>query len=65
MVDIKELLEKNGPIKKFEGVAPDGFVIVHEHTLELMKDMSIWIEWKMGRLTIEEMNNFNLKKELL
>lgn len=64
MVDIKELIQHRGPIGKFECVAPEGFSLVHEDTLELLKDMSVWIEWRMGRLTIEEINNFNLKKEL-
>lgn len=64
MVDIKELIQNRGPIGKFERVAPEGFSLVHEDTLELLKDMSVWIEWRMGRLTIEEINNFNLKKEL-
>lgn len=64
MINIKKLIEENGPIQKFSGVAPEGFVLVHEKTLDLLQDMSIWIEWKMGRLTIEELNNFNLKKEI-
>lgn len=63
MVDIKQLIQDRGPIGKFDGIAPEGFVLVHEDSLELLKDMTIWIEWRMGRLTLEEINNFNLKKE--
>lgn len=64
-MNIQELIKQRGPIGKFDNVAPEGFILVHEDTLELLKDMSVWIEWKMGRLTIEEMNNFHLKKEQL
>jgi len=63
MLDIKQLIQDRGPIGKFDGIAPEGFVLVHEDSLELLKDMAIWIEWRMGRLTLEEINNFNLKKE--
>ena len=58
MVDIKKILDETGPLGKFEGVAPDGFVLVHENTLELLKDMNVWLEWKMERLSILEINNY-------
>ena len=58
MVDIKKILDETGPLGKFEGVAPDGFVLVHENTLELLKDMNVWLEWKMKRLSILEINNY-------
>jgi hypothetical protein len=58
MVDIKKILDEKGPLGKFEGVAPDGFVLVHENTLELLKDMNVWLEWKMERLSILEINNY-------
>jgi hypothetical protein len=58
MVDIKKILDEKGPLGKFEGVAPDGFVLVHENTLKLLKDMNVWLEWKMERLSILEINNY-------
>lgn len=61
MVDIKKILQERGPILKFEGVAPEGFVLVHENTLEQLKDMDVWIEWKTERLSIEEMNKINFE----
>jgi len=63
MVDIKQLIQNRGPIGKFDGIAPEGFVLVHEDSLELLKDKAIWTEWSIGRITLEEINNFNLKKE--
>jgi len=61
MVDIKKILQERGSILKFEGVAPEGFVLVHESTLEQLKDMDVWIEWKTERLSIEEMNKINFE----
>ena len=37
-VDIKRILEERGPTGKLEGNAPEGFVLVHEDTLEELKD---------------------------
>jgi hypothetical protein len=59
MIDIKKILDEVGQTKKFEGVAPEGFVLVHEKTLEDLKDFDVWKDWKNGFKTIEEMNKFN------
>lgn len=61
MVDIKKILEEKGTILKFQGVAPEGFILIHENTLEQLKDMNVWLEWKMERLSIEEMNKINFE----
>jgi hypothetical protein len=61
MVDIKKILKERGSILKFEGVAPEGFILVHENTLEQLKDMNVWLEWKMERLSIKEMNKINFE----
>lgn len=59
MINIKKILEEEGLVKKFEGVAPEGFVLVHEKTLEDLKDFEIWKEWKHGVQTINELNKKN------
>jgi hypothetical protein len=59
MIDIKKILDEVGQTKKFEGVAPEGFVLVHEKTLEDLKEFDIWKDWKNGLTTIEEMNKLN------
>lgn len=56
-IDIKKLLEERGPTGKLEGNAPEGFVLVHENTLDDLKDFEIWKEWKNNQLTIKELNN--------
>lgn len=63
MIDIKKVLDKEGHVKKFDGVAPDGFVLVHEKTLLDLRDFNTWLDWKMGRKTIKEMNKKNFEFE--
>ena len=67
MVDFQKILKKEGEVIRFRGVAPEGFVLVHEKTLMDLRNMDTWIEWKMGRLTIKEMNkkNFDLENNSL
>jgi hypothetical protein len=59
MVDIKKIIKEEGFIRKFQGVAPDGFVLVHEKTLEDLKNWFVWEEWKKGNITINELNKNN------
>ena len=61
MVNIKKILEQRGKVSKFAGNAPDGFILIHEDTLEQLKNLDIWIGWKMGEITIEEMNKINFE----
>jgi hypothetical protein len=61
MIDIQKILEEEGEVRKFGGVAPEGFVLVHEKTLENLKDFDTWKMWKHNQITIKELNktNFN------
>jgi hypothetical protein len=59
MINIKEILEKEGPMLKLSNIAPEGFVLVHEKTLEDLKDFETWKSWKNNYLTIKELNNKN------
>jgi hypothetical protein len=59
MINIKEILEKEGPMLKLSNIAPEGFVLVHEKTLEDLKDFETWKSWKNNDLTIKELNNKN------
>ena len=56
-VDIKKLIEERGLTGKFDGVAPEGFILIHEDTLEELKDFNTWMEWKYELITIKELNN--------
>ena len=59
MIDIKKIIKEEGPIRKFDGVAPEGFVLVHEKTLEDLKDFEVWKEWKHNQISIRELNKKN------
>ena len=61
MINIKEILEKEGEVRKFDGVAPEGFVLVHEKTLEELKDFEKWKSWKHDEISIKEMNKKNFE----
>ena len=60
-INIKEILEREGEVRKFVGVSPEGFVLVHEKTLEDLKDFEIWKDWKNGLTSIEKMNKLNFQ----
>lgn len=61
MVDINKILKEEGVMRRYEGIAPEGFVLVHEKTLESLKDFETWKDWKSGTITIKELNNKNFQ----
>ena len=63
MIDIKKLIKEDGPLRKFDGIAPEGFVLVHEKTLEDLKDFEIWKNWKNNEISIYELNKQNIQIE--
>lgn len=58
-IDIKKILNEKGPIIKFGGIAPEGFILIHEKTLEDLKEFDNWKLWKNNELTIESLNKKN------
>lgn len=63
MIDVKKIIEKEGLIRKFEGCAPDGFVLVHEKTLQDLKDFDTWKNWKNNEISINDLNKINFETE--
>ena len=57
--EIKKIIKEEGSIRKFDGVAPEGFVLVHEKTLDELKDFDTWKMWKNDEISIREMNKKN------
>lgn len=57
--DLEKIIKENGFEIRYSGVAPEGFVLVHEKTLEDLKNWFIWEEWKKGNLSINELNKNN------
>lgn len=62
MIDILKIIKEEGPIRKFDGIAPEGFVLVHENALEELKDFEVWKEWKHNQISIKELNNKHFDK---
>ena len=59
MIDIKKLIKERGLSIKFEGCAPEGFILVHEKTLEDLKDFETWKDWKNDKISTYELNKKN------
>ena len=59
MINLKKILEEEGPMKKYEGIAPDGFILISEGALEELKVFDTWKEWKNDAISIKELNNRN------
>jgi len=62
MINILEIIKEEGPIRKFDGIAPEGFVLVHEDTLEELKTFEVWKEWKHNQISIKDLNKKNFDK---
>jgi hypothetical protein len=58
-INIEKILETDGNVRRFVGVAPEGFVLVHEKTLEDLKDFDKWKMWKNGEISTQELNKIN------
>ena len=54
MIDIKQIVEG-----RYVGVAPEGFVLLHEKTIQDLQDFEIWKEWKNDAISIQELNKTN------
>lgn len=62
MIDVKKILEETRGFHKYGGVAPEGFVLVHEKTLEDLKIFDNWRLWIHDELTVTELNIRNFEK---
>jgi len=61
MIDLKKLIEEKGLKTKFQGCAPEGFILIHEKTIEDLKDFDIWKNWKNDEISIDELNKKNFE----
>jgi hypothetical protein len=50
---IKEKI-KNSHYHKYDGIAPEGFILIPEQTLERLKDFDYWKEWKYDLTTFNK-----------
>ena len=44
---------------RYLGVAPEGFVLLHEKTIQDLENFEIWKEWKNDAISIQELNKTN------
>lgn len=63
MIDVKKLIKEEGIIRKYDGIAPEGFVLVHEKSLEQLKDFDVWKDWKNDLISLNELNKNSLRNE--
>lgn len=54
---------KDSYYQKFIGVTPEGFVLVREETLELLKEEKEWENFKQNPSWIDDKNRHFLSKE--
>lgn len=54
MSDIKEKI-KNSHYHKFDGVAPEGFLLIPKEVLEKLKNPEIWEMWINDEKFLEKM----------
>lgn len=61
MIDVQKILDQGKGFHKYGGVAPEGFVLVHEKTLEDLKVFDCWKSWINNEVSIIDLNikNFN------
>lgn len=63
MIDVKFLLEKYGGLHKFGNTAPEGFILIHEKTLEDLKVFDTWKSWKNGEIELFELDKKNYSED--
>lgn len=62
-MNIKEKIE-NSHYHKFEGIAPEGFILVPEDVLEQLRDFDTWKEWKNNPELLVDMIKHSCNKTL-
>lgn len=60
--NIKEYLEKSKGLHKFGGVVPEGFIMLHEKTLEDLKNFDTWKSWKNNEVSLFELDVKNFEQ---
>ena len=57
MIDINKIVEG-----RYTGVAPEGFVLLHEKTIQDLQDFEIWKEWKNNILELDLKNRIEMEE---
>ena len=59
---ITEKIE-NSHFHKYDGITPEGFLLIPEQTLERLKDFETWKEWKNNPSILKKMMIDDLKNQ--
>ena len=57
MIDINKIVEG-----RYTGVAPEGFVLLHEKTIQDLQDFEIWKEWKNNIIELDLNNRTEMEE---
>jgi len=47
---------------RYSGVAPEGFVLLHEKTIQNLQDFEIWKEWKNKIIELDLKNRIEMEE---
>lgn len=59
-MDLQNFNMTNEEIQKmrFQGVAPEGYVLVSEKALEKLKDFYVWKQWIHNEVTLKDLEEY-------
>jgi hypothetical protein len=47
---------------RYSGVAPEGFILLHEKTIQDLQDFEIWKEWKNKIIELDLKNRIEMEE---
>jgi hypothetical protein len=57
MIDTKEIVQN-----RYKGIAPDGFVLILEKTIQDLQNFEIWKEWKDNIIELDIRNRIEIEE---
>ena len=57
MIDTKQIVKN-----RYKGVAPEGFVLLLEKTIQDLQDFEIWKEWKNNIIELDLNNRIEIEE---
>jgi hypothetical protein len=57
MIDTKQIVEN-----RYKGVAPEGFVLILEKTIQDLQDFETWKEWKNKIIELDLNNRIEIEE---
>jgi len=57
MIDTKEIVEN-----RYKGIAPEGFVLILEKTIQDLQNFEVWREWKDNVIELDIKNRIEIEE---